>query len=110
MAKIKNFGKDQLVYTRKRWGAQAGEVDEEQLYKIRSIGPKQCTLVRVNKETGLPSWLGRSGQNVYLYNKEEAEAYNRANSERGYHGIKYWEWSQYLVPISQAGWDPDQNW
>lgn len=114
MSKYKgNIQKGSLVYARQTYGTNAGQVDEDQLYRVRQIGPKMCTLERVNKETGQPEqsrWNGKvRGHNYYLHTQEEVERANSQARNGGWRSFYYWDWSQFLVPVGNAGWDPDMN-
>lgn len=96
--------KGALVYIRKTWGDQRGQIDEDTLYKVRSCGPKMAILDRVNKETLQVENSWRRGSSFYLTTKEEAERYMR-----DYRSLHFWDWSQLFVPVGEAGWDPESN-
>jgi hypothetical protein len=99
--------KDTLVYMRELSGDRAGRIDEQRLYKIRSIGAKQATVDRVNKTTLVKeSWRG---QNIYLESQENAERRNRENAGRSWRIMHIWNWLQVFVPVGEAGWDADMN-
>jgi hypothetical protein len=103
-SKISKYAKGSIVYIRETYGANRGQVDTRHKYKIRSIGPKQCTLENV-REGNEPAYYRNRGRNYYLHTREEAEANNARNNWSSY----IWDWSQLLVPIGNEGWDPDFN-
>ena len=101
-----------LVYIRKTWGTDAGQVDESRLFSVRSCGPKMAILDYVDKETKVLSPYRRRGHTIYLHSKEyveEQQRQNAANGRGGWRNFYYWDWSQMLVPQGEAGWDPSQN-
>ena len=100
-----------LVYIRQTWGQNAGQVDEDRLYVVRSCGPKKAVLDPVDKATGLPYSDGyrRRGHTLHIQEKEYAEQQNATNVRSGYRRFHYWDWSQMFVPQGEAGWDPSQN-
>jgi len=97
------FQKGQLVYIRVMYGRNKGTVDEQVTYLIRNIGPKMCTLDRVDKLTR--KTLEFKGRNLSLVDRTTAEARNNDN----YWVYQAWDWSQLLVPLGAAGWDADCN-
>jgi hypothetical protein len=105
--KVVGWQKDMLVYVRETWGERMGSVNESYLYKIKMIGPKQATLVQVDKATGETKW--NRGSNWYLMEKEAAIQATRDQEGRGYRQLHAWDWSQLLVPVGEAGWDPATN-
>ena len=98
--KVLGFDKGDIVFLRAKWGPQAGTVDERQAYKITKIGPKECTLVRVNKQTLIEDT--RWGHVVRLDNQPQPGS-GQIN------GFYPWRWVQYLVKLGNEGWDADQN-
>ena len=110
MAKAVSPYKGKLVHIRKTWGHAAGQVDEDSLYKVTSCGPKMAILRRIDKVTLEP--LGWRGQSYYLTSREEVEALRirEASSQMFTRSFRYWDWSQFFVPVGEAGWDPDENW
>jgi len=99
--------KNALVYLRVLNGDRMGTVDETRCYRIRSLGKRQATLDRVNKNTGVRE--SYRGFNLYLEDKETAERRNRENANREWRNMAVWDWSQVLVPVGNAGWDADMN-
>lgn len=102
MAKYKGpIESGQIVMKRIMSGTAKGSTDESQKYIVKSIGPKQCRLNRI-RDDGTET---NRGHNIYIWPKEEAE---KLNAQYQWSGYAY-DWSQCLVPLSQAGWDPDCN-
>ena len=97
------FMKGQMVYLRKNYGNERGQVDESTVYMIRNIGPKMCTVDRIDKNTHQKT--GYRGHNYYLVDQPVAEERNRAH----YWSYQAWDWSQLMVPLGAAGWDADCN-
>jgi hypothetical protein len=94
------------VYLRETYGQNRGQVNTREKYRIRSIGPKQCTLERVYEgNDDRHNYYRNRGQNFNLVSREEAERNNAHNSW----SYALWDWSQLLVPIGNEGWDPDFN-
>ena len=98
-----------LVYMRNLYGTEAGRVNEQELYRIRQIGPKQATVDRIDKVTLEKRW--NRGQRIYLLSREEAEERNRAQEERNspWRNLSPYDWSQIFVLQGEAGWDPEVN-
>lgn len=94
--------KGRLVHVRHTWGEHRGQVAEQELFIVRSCGPKMAILDRVDSKTLVKN--GWRGQTFYLHNRDEAERANRDGRS-----FYYWDWSQFFVPQGEAGWDPDQN-
>lgn len=113
MAKTVSPYKGKLVHLRKTWGENAGSIQDEYLYKVRSCGPKMAVLDRVNSETHQPeNSRYRRGQSYYLSTPGEVEitrADNAREPQGRYRQYKFSDWSQFFVPIGEAGWDPPQN-
>lgn len=105
--KVQGLQKDMLVHMRTMWGGRVGSIDEQNVYKIRQIGPKQATIDRVNKETGeVGSWRG---QKIRLNEKEYATQRNAESRNGNWRQFYPWEWSQVFVALGEAGWDPEVN-
>ena len=103
--------KDSLVYMRQQYGSNVGQLDENHLYKILSIGPKQCTMQRVNKENKLTE--GRKF-NIRLLDEKEALIRREALSQMymgsmGYRELLPYRWDHILVLLGEEGWDPATN-
>jgi hypothetical protein len=104
---VKSPFRGAMVYLRKTWGTEIGQVDETSLYRVRSVGPKKVILDRVDKVTLLPN--RRRGQTLYLDSKEACERGVEAQRNQSYKRLYYWDWSQVLVLQGEAGWDASQN-
>jgi hypothetical protein len=96
--------KGSLVYCMHGWGAERGKPNFEHLYKVRSIGPKQAILDRVDKNGGYMGSYYRRGNTVRLYERE----YHERNNQGGRYWYPY-EWSMALYPMGEEGWDPIFN-
>ena len=100
--------KGQMVYKKLCSGDHIGKVDEQYMYTIKSIGPRQATLVQVDKVTGAILYGGR-GHNIYIQTEEEAKRMNDGSSNNIWRHFYPWDWSQVLVPLGEAGWDAECN-
>jgi hypothetical protein len=105
--KVSGFAKGMLVHKRENWGERAGLVDEKQIFEIKQIGPKQCTLLRCDPQTNRP--YHDRGHNEYLQTREYCDQQMAANNGSSYRRAYFWEWGQMLVGLGEAGWDPSQN-
>lgn len=108
MSKKGVFSANQKVYIRSTSGHDCGRAQEDRLLQISRIGSKQCTLIRIDNETYVP--YSKKGYNIYLHPKEMAEDFNARNRNREWPMMWCWDWSQYLVPVGEAGWDAEGNW
>lgn len=98
--KISNYLKGTIVYKRWLYGDQRGQVDTSRKFKIRSIGPKQCTLDEVRENNNEYTFYRNRGHNYYLVSSEEAAHWGSSYIS---------SWDQLFVLPGKEGWDPDCN-
>jgi hypothetical protein len=101
--KVSGPEKGTLVYIRHRYGREAGQVDDKNLFRIRKIGPKEATVVRVDITN--PSIENTYGRVYRLHTKEEYEAANN----QSYRFFYPYMWSQLFVGLGEVGWDASTN-
>lgn len=106
--KVKDFTKDMLVYQRYQWGPKVGQVNENVLYKIRRIGPKEATVIYVEKDTMREHQKGGVVRLDTLEHKTRMTIYEREHptSSKGLYPVV---WGELFVVQGQEGWDAADN-
>ena len=103
--KTYGFEKGMKIFIRRSWGDNAGQIDENELYEIKSIGSIRATVKRINKDTGESLNYHGRGHSYYLYSESSLNPNDRRRNIYNYPT----RWDHIFVPVGNAGWDPDFN-